>query len=230
MIQNRRIALVFRICALLLAIAGVAAQMGVFKGSVSFAGFMFYTIQSNLLVIILFVLLVVKTAKSLRESATGFAGWYPRFEMVCTVNVFVTFIVFWALLTPTVSAEYLRTFENLAIHAITPILCLADYLLFTKSPHLKYRDVYYTLIFPLAYVVFVTIAGFAGYVFYYVGELEHIFSSTIIMVPVRFPYFFLDFDKIGYLVFAFVAGIAVFILLLGHFAYLVDRKWRKKEK
>ncbi|MCL2628970.1 MAG: Pr6Pr family membrane protein [Oscillospiraceae bacterium] len=228
MAQNRKFALIFRLSALLLAIAGVAAQMGVFKGSVSFAGFMYYTIQSNLLVIFMFVLLVIKTAKSLRESATGFAGWYPRFEMICTVNVFVTFIVFWALLTPTVSADYLRSFENLAIHAITPILCLADYLLFTKSPHLKYRDVYYTLIFPLSYVIFVTIAGFAGYVFYYVSELENPLSSYMDMVPVRFPYFFLDFDRIGYYVFAFVAGIAVFILLLGHVAFAIDRKLRKR--
>jgi hypothetical protein len=112
--------------------------------------------------------------------------------------------VFWALLAGTVDAAYLRTFENLAIHAITPLLCLADYILFTQARHLKYRDVYYTCAFPLFYVVFAGIAGFAGYVYYHIGEIEHPFSSYIHMVPVRFPYFFLDFDRIGFMVFAYI--------------------------
>ena len=153
MVQNRRFALAFRLIVLLFAIAGVLAQIGVFKGSVAFGTFMYYTIQSNLLVIVLFAMLVIRTAKSLKDGTRGSSGWFPRFEMVCTVNVLVTFIVFWALLAQMMSASYLFSFENLAVHTITPLLCLIDYLLFTKARHLKYRDVHYTCIYPLAYVI-----------------------------------------------------------------------------
>jgi len=174
MIQNRRFALVFRLGALLFATVGVLAQIGVFGGIISFSTFMYYTIQSNLLAIVLFAMLAVKTAKSLRDGVKGPAGWYPRFEMVCAVNVLVTFIVFWALLAQMLSVEYLMSFENIAVHGLTPLLVLADYILFTKARHLKYRDVYYTCIFPLFYVVFTSIAGLAGYI---EGRLTSVYLS-----------------------------------------------------
>jgi hypothetical protein len=144
--------------------------------------------------------------------------------MVCVVNVMVTFIVFWVLLSHMLSVEYLLSFENIAVHGLTPLLVLADYILFTKAQHLSYRDVYMTCVFPLAYVFFTSIAGLAGYVYHYVAEFESVFSSYAETVPVRFPYFFLDFDRLGFMVFAYIAGIVMFILLLGHGMYWIDRK------
>jgi hypothetical protein len=124
--------------------------------------------------------------------------------------------------------EYLMSFENIAVHGLTPLLVLADYILFTEARHLKYRDVFYTCIFPLFYVVFTSIAGLAGYVYYYAATFENIWdASPASTAPVRFPYFFLDFDRLGFMVFAYIAGIVAFILLLAHGMYLVDRKIRK---
>jgi hypothetical protein len=220
MIQNRRFALIFRTGALLFAIAGVLKQIGVFDGQLWLGSFMFYTMQSNLLAIALFGILIIRTSKGLQEGAHGSAGYHSRFEMVCVVNVLVTFVVFWILLVPTVSAEYLWSFENLAIHAVTPLLCLSDYMLFSEPQRLKYRDVYYCTIFPLCFVAFASIAGLAGYV-YWMGDDG---------LPVRFPYFFLDYDRIGYMTIAYIVGILVFFLLLSHGIYLIDRKVRKPRK
>ena len=122
--------------------------------------------KSNLLVVALLAMLVARTAISLRDGDRGSSGCFPRFEMVCAVDVLVTFIVFWALLAGSLEADYLLSFENLAVHTVTPLLCLADYLLFTEPRHLRYRDIYLTCIYPLLYVAFVTIAGFAGHVYY----------------------------------------------------------------
>ena len=225
MIQNRRFSLVFRICALLIGIIGVMSQIGIFKGKISFSSFMYYTIQSNLLVIVLFIMLTIKTVISLRNGTMGSSGWFTRFEMVCVVNIFVTFIVFWTLLAGSLSKEYLLSFENQAVHTITPLLCLADYILFTEARRLKYSDVYLTCIYPLFYVVFVTIAGFSGYVYYYTTSGP--FSSK--MEPVRFPYFFLDYDRIGKSALLYIAGISLFVIALGHGMYLIDRKIRKSK-
>ena len=227
MIQNKRFALIFRLGALLFALAGVMKQIGIFEGTVSFGSFMYYTIQSNLLAIILFALLVVRTAKSLRDGATGSVGWHSRFGMVCAADLLVTMIVFWALLAPTVEAAYLLTFENIAIHTVTPLLCLIDYILFSEPKRLKYRDVYYVCVFPIGYVIFTTIAGLAGYVYGYEGIMSSPFSSYIEMVPVRFPYFFLDFDRLGVMALAYVGGILVFFLILSHVIYGIDRRARK---
>jgi hypothetical protein len=88
--------------------------------------------------------------------------------------------------------------------------------------------VFYTCIFPLFYVVFTGIAGLAGYVYHYVATFENFWDASPASIePVRFPYFFLDFDRIGFMALAYIAGIVVFILLLGHIMYFIDRKVRK---
>ena len=231
MIQDRRFALAFRAGACLFATAGLLKQIGVFGGTISFRSFMYYTLQSNLLAVVLFAYLAVKTAKSLREGAHGNAGWHPRLGMVCAVDLLVTLIVFWALLAPQgMPLSYLLSFENIAVHTVTPLLCLFDYILFAPARCLKYRDVYYVCIFPLCYVLFTGIAGLAGYVYYYEGVVSSPFSSHIEVVPVRFPYFFLDFDKLGFMALVFIIVILAFFLLLSHILYRIDRKVRKPSR
>ena len=225
-IQNKRFALIYRLCAFVFATVGVLKQIGVFNGMISFSSFMFYTIQSNLIAVVLFAFLAVRTGKSLREGLRGSAGWHSRLGMVCTVDLLVTLAVFWVLLVPEVPASYLWTFDNIAVHTVTPLLCLFDYILFSQPKRLKYRDVYYVCIYPLCYVVFTTIAGFAGYVYYFRSTFSDVFSDTIEVVPVRFPYFFLDFDRLGAMTAVYIAAILVFFLLLSHFMYFIDRKRR----
>ncbi|MCL2149680.1 MAG: Pr6Pr family membrane protein [Dehalococcoidia bacterium] len=229
MVQNRKFALGFRLGALLFALAGLMKQIGVFEGTISLGSFMYYTTQSNLLAIVLFAILAIRTTRGLREGPSGGVGWYTRFEMVCVVNLLVTFVVFWTLLVPQgISADYLWTFQNLAVHAITPLLCLTDYMLFSEAWRLKYRDIYFTTIFPLAYAAFATIAGLAGYVYYYVVALEIPLDAGVTAgTPVRFPYFFLDYDRIGAMVGVYMAGILVAIILLSHGIYYLDRKRQK---
>ena len=224
MIQNRRIALAFRLGALIFALAGVLVAVGAASGEVGFGSLMFYTLQSNILAVILFAYLAFRTGRSMKENLCGSVGFNTRLVMVLTVDLLVTMIVFWAVLAPGVPPEYLLTFDNITVHTITPLLCLLDYILFSEAGRLKYRDVYYVCIFPLFYVVFATIAGQAGYVFYYVNTTESLFSSAIIQEPVRAPYFFLDFDEYGIMAVVFIAALVVFFLILSHVIYLIDRK------
>jgi hypothetical protein len=227
MIKNKKFALAFRLCAMLFGIIGVMAQVGIFRGRVSFTAFMFYTIQSNLLAIGFFGFLAIRTARSMKEGLKGSASWHMRLGMVLSVNLLVTFVVFWALLVPVVPSWYVWTFENFAVHAITPLLCLLDYILFSEPRKLKYRDVYYTCIYPTFYVAHTSIAGLLGFVYGYEGIISSPFSSYIEIVPVRFPYFFMDFDKLGAMAIVYTIGILAFIILLAHVMYLTDRKLRK---
>ncbi|MCL2004505.1 MAG: Pr6Pr family membrane protein [Oscillospiraceae bacterium] len=225
MIQNRQFALAFRAGAFLFAVAGLLKQIGVFNGAISFRSFMYYTIQSNLLTAALFAYLAARTKRSLQTGTRGSAGYHPRLGMICAVDLLVTLMVFWGLLVPQgMSMNYLLSFENIAVHTVTPLLCLTDYILFAEARRLKYRDVYYVCIFPLFYVVFTGIAGLAGYVYGYEGVVSSAFSSHIEFVPIRFPYFFLDFDKLGMMALAFIAGILIFFLIISHCIFLIDRK------
>jgi len=234
MIKNKNFAFVFRLAALMIALIGLLSRIGVFKGTLSFDSFMFYTIQSNLLAVVLFIYLSVRTAMSLKA---GFKSnlqdnpdWHPRLVMIVAVDLLVTLIVFWALLTPVVPASYLWTFENITIHTLTPLLCLLDFILFSERGRLKYRDVYFACIFPVFYVIFATITGFAGYVYNFVEIFGNQDFASADTAAVRFPYFFLDYDRLGLTVLFYIGGMLAFFLLLAHLIYFVDRKVKGKNK
>jgi len=225
MVKNRIFSLVFRVAVLVVAVTGFLTMMGVFGGGWNFSVLAFYTLQSNILVVVLFVMLIIRTVSGLREGQAGGVGYFARFEMVCVVNIMLTFLVYWVLLAPRVFMMVddfpIWTYANLAVHGFTPILCLLDYILFTKPGHLKYRDVYYVCIFPLFYLVGTSIAGLLGYVY---------FISADDGLPIRFPYFFYDFDRIGMLSFVYIAGLVVFLIVVGNVFYLFDRARKRRNK
>ena len=242
MIRDKRIALVFRAASFLFALIGLLSMMGVFRGVIYSGILVYYTMQSNILGIVLFAMLTVRTAAGLRndkssnpelpggkngdaglsDSRNIGAGYFSRFEMVCAIDIMLTFVVFWVLLAPmmfTMVAEYnLWSFDNLAVHGVTPLLCLIDYILFTQPRHLKYRDVYYVIIYPLVYLAGTSLAGLFGYVYS---------VSPVDGKPVRFPYFFYDFDRLGIAAIAYIGALVIFFLIIAHGFYLVDTKLRK---
>ena len=220
MIKNIRIALIYRTAALLIAVSGVLELLNVFHGEFSVGSLYYYTTLSNILVIVLFVMLLARTVSGARKAETQSACFFPRFEMVCVIDILLTFGVFWVLLVPYMNGEMaLWTFGNLSVHAITPLLCLADYILFKKPQRLKYRDIYYVAIFPILYVVFSSIAGLAGHV-YFISQADG--------KPVRFPYFFYDFDRIGMTSLVYIAALLAVFFIIGHVFYLIDKRVKKK--
>jgi len=219
MIKSKKIALIYRIVAVIIATAGILDTLGVFRGEFSTGFLYYYTAQSNILAAVLFIMLTVKTIIGIQKNDGNTACYFPRFLMICSINILLTLVVFWVLLVPQLAGILpLWTFSNLAIHLITPLLCLFDYILFSEPRRLKYRDVYYVVIFPICYLIISSVAGLAG----------HIYGiSATDGAPIRFPYFFYDFDRIGALSFAYIAGIMFFFIIIGHIFYYIDKKVRK---
>ena len=222
MIKNRLVALLFRLAALGLALIGLLSMTGVLGGEPRLSSLMYYTIQSNILAVALFALLAFRTAVGLRWGIHGSAGFFMRFEMVCVIDIMLTFVVYWFMLAPSmftmVEGYSLWTFDNLAVHGITPLLCLIDYVMFSQSRHLKYRDVYTVVIYPLAYVAATTFVGFFGYTYY---------ASAADGKPVHFPYYFYDYDRIGIDALYYIGALVAFFLIVSHLFFLVDAKLRK---
>ena len=227
MIQDRRFAFIFRLCAFLIAAYGLVCHVGIFRGVFFPGAFMYYTIQSNLLAVVFFGILVVKTAKGLREGRQGNAGWYPRLGMIIAVDLLLTLSVFWVLLVPQgLDPGYLFSFDSITVHTITPLLCLLDFVLFSQPRSLKYRDVYLVSVFPAAYVLFTIIARFAGYIYRYTGYLA---IGSRGSAPERYPYFFLDFDALGATVFVYIGVICIIFILLSHVIYYFDQRVRNQK-
>ena len=223
MVTDRRFALIFRSISLALIIAGFLSMMGVFTDSVQPSMLMYYTMQSNMLAIVLFAMLVFRTAIGLRKEKTGSVGYYARFEMICVTNLLLTFFAFWLMLAPRLfpmTDEFsMWSFGNLAVHCITPLLCFIDYILFYKIHNLKYRDVYYSVGIPLFYFAVTSVAGLLGYVYR---------ISAIDGNPIHYPYYFYDYDRIGAKAFLYITVMTGVFILFVHIFYFIDIKRRKK--
>ncbi|MDR2749808.1 MAG: Pr6Pr family membrane protein [Clostridiales bacterium] len=219
-IRDRRFALIYRCAAFLLAIAGILDTIGLWSGDLKPSYFMYYTIDSNVLMVALFGLLIIKTARALREQGPkGPCGFYPVLGMIVGIDIFLTLVGYWVILAPlqfTMNGESsLYSFSNLTVHLIAPLLGFLDFVLFSKSKSLRYKHIYLVVIFPLLYVAFTSIAGLLGYVF--VSPFDN-------SIRTRFAYFFIDFDQIGLMVFAYIGALAVFFLIFSHLLYLFDSK------
>lgn len=222
MIKNRHIALHYRLFSSVFSLIGLLAVMNVFSGKFNPSILAYYTIQSNLLALFLFVLLFIRTLKERRKDGKiGKTGYYARFELVVVIDILLTMVVYWVLLSPTIftmSGSYSQaSFGNIATHLVTPLLCLIDYIAFTDSGHLQYKDVYLVLIYPLVYMIGTSIAGLLGYVY----------RTNLNGTAVRFPYFFYDFDQIGAQALLYIAALVLFFLLLSHGFYWFDKKVKK---
>jgi len=223
MIKNRIFALCFRVAAFLVCLSGVVVNIGVFKGAFEGVSLLYYTIQSNLLVIILLGVLIFKTAKDLqKEGKEGSCSYYPRISAGVLICVMFTFVVFWAILAPNAGerASYLGTFINLSVHLMCPLLMLTDYILFTVRGKLKKRDPFIFSIVPLVYFIQATILGLAGVNYQLPMDEE----------AKRFPYFFMDYFVLGWLVALFVVIAFALFLGLAYLLWFIDKRLRPKEE
>jgi uncharacterized membrane protein YhdT len=191
--------------------------MNIFGGGMFFERLMYYTILSNILALFMFGLLLIKTVIAYnRDGKHGETGFFARFEMVCVIDLLLTLLVYWVLLAPVAPAmgdQYaIFTFANISVHLLAPLFCLIDYILFTESGHIKYRDVYAVLIFPFLYLAFTSAAGFMGYVYRLSADGR----------PVRFPYFFMDYDELGLKAFLYIGVLFFLFLLIAHGFYWID--------
>lgn len=162
-------------------------------GKVEWAHMLYYTFQSNALVFIVFGMLTYKTAMGLKkEGKRGNCGYFPRVSACAVICILLTIIIFWGgLAWQTQEVSYLRSWHNLSVHVITPVLMVADYILFSVPGKLKNRDMLLFPIFPIVYVTQALILGSAGVNYWLPSSLEPTGFKS-------FPYPFLDYTNIGW--------------------------------
>ncbi|MCK7485028.1 MAG: Pr6Pr family membrane protein [Bacillus subtilis] len=173
--------------------------------------FSYYAIQSNLYVVILFSVLVgFEIKKRPWEDA-----WKRVFKGMFTIGILVTMLVYHVLLKPGIAAgniDYeVGGLPDVLVHTMTPLLVILDWLLFDKKGLLK---AYYPLLWllqPVDYLVYVLIFTALG------GRF------TLGVEAVRYPYFFLDIDRFGFVgVLQWSILILLLYVVLGYLLYFID--------
>ena len=163
----------------------------------------YFTYQSNILVIVYFILDIFSIIKK-KET------FYPRFKGAVTMSITVTFLVYHFLLSPTADKyEGLAYIRNLIVHYIVPIMTIFDYIIFDKKGIYKIIDPLLWLIIPFVYFAFILIRARIGSPF---SDGSY------------YPYFFVDIDKYGLkTVLRNVFFITLFFAFLGYIEYFIDR-------
>jgi hypothetical protein len=170
--------------------AGVFGALFPREGGWINGGILYYTIQSNLWV---FLVTAVYLALSVAGLPAGRVLEIARFAVL--VGVTITFLIFWAVLAPRMEREYLLSLNNLLVHTLVPLLFIADFFLFDRIAPIGRLAVLWSMAMPLYYFIFSL--GHAAVN----PKLEFEDGS-------RYPYFFLDVDRLGW--FGFKNGPGVF--------------------
>jgi hypothetical protein len=219
--QNKIFVITFRACAFLFAVWGILALIGVFKNTVNPVTLLTYTIQSNILTAVFFGILLTRTVLCIRGRGRPAAslknpyGFFPRLSAFITFAIFVTMLVYWLILVPTMTkgTRSLLVLDNLTVHLITPLLMLFDCLLFTERGKLKKYDPLLCAVIPYVYLVESLTLG-----------LTHSVRYDSLGIHSYYPYIFLDIDRFGAWVILMVAVISLFFLMAAFFWQRLDKR------
>lgn len=189
-----------------LVLAGAAGLVGsagrdlTEPGPVEF--WVYFTIQSNLLLTVYFAVLLART---LRTSDPG-AAFLPAAKGAVTLWIVITGSVFNLLLANPASPFYQvqeeshYMWDSVLLHVVTPLAALIDWLVFGPRGALRWRHALVWLAYPLAYLAFALIRG------------------ALVTTGMRYPYPFVDVAESGYALVAIncvVLAVAFYLLGLG---------------
>ncbi|WP_040166940.1 Pr6Pr family membrane protein, partial [Microbacterium gorillae] len=214
-VSDRRIALAFRVLAPLVILWGVLRNADVFEGKFDGYTFLFFTVLSNLLGLVWFILQARRTAVDLRrEGPRGTSTVSARFGGAVMMALTVTMLIYLFVLLPITlsnpNSDYVPfTLTDNLIHIIAPSLAIADWLVFTPKGFFRWSDPPRWILIPIGYLVISYLYGAVGGDF---GNGE----------PVPYP--FMNPATYGWGgVALWVGGLAVALIAVGYVYVVLDR-------
>lgn len=109
---------------------------------------LFFTIQSNLFMVLLTIPFLIEDIVRLTGKPSFLPGWLLIVKYTATFSVTITFLVFTFLLIPSVSPEFLASFNNYSVHAIVPLVAIFDLFFFGRRLSLNRFTCLFALLFP----------------------------------------------------------------------------------
>lgn len=212
-IQNRVVALIYRLCAVSLILVALYLITGFSSGRPSLTMFVYYTIQSAIWGLLLLAAAAIRTARDWHsQGAGGCSALSPGLVGAVTLAVTITMLVYHFMLAPRMFAmqsDY-RPFtpRDILIHYATPLSVILDWLLFVPKGRYRWWNPLAWLALPLGYLAFALVRAELG------GPLPG---------GGRYPYFFIDLDALGWgRLLVNVAALSVAFAMLGYVSYGLD--------
>lgn len=128
----------------------------------------FFTNLSNIFIDVVLLVFVAQDISMLRNNGKKplSNSWYVV-KYMATISITLTFLVYLLLLAPTNENGMLYAYfhdgaGSFGVHFITPVLAIADFLIFDYRMKSSGKHVLYAVIPPLCYVVLVVILAACG--------------------------------------------------------------------
>ncbi|MBQ1377833.1 MAG: Pr6Pr family membrane protein [Lachnospiraceae bacterium] len=170
------ISLVLKLITVISAVLGIV--MSAAAGRNSFMGgsrvFMYFTIQSNLLIALI---CLIGGFLLMRNRPAG-NSWYTV-KLVGTVSITLTGVVFVVLLAPILGSKAWNI-QNTLTHAVVPLAAVLDFFVSVSGHKISRKNVFFVIIPPLFYVIYAGIGFVRGWEF---------------ARGVNYPYFFLNWGS-----------------------------------
>ena len=213
-IKNRVTALIYRSVLLIVCGVGLYITLGFYRGQFSPYSLVYYTTLSNLICFIFYLPMILHNAIKLRSQDETDAFFAPRIKGAVVIMITITLTIYHAFLANSLFSIYsggdlVYFIQNLIVHYIVPIMVILDWILFDPKQMLRPLDPVLCLMIPAAYAAFAIIRAK--------------FGDVLPGLASRYPYFFMDFDLMGYgRVVGFFAVFLVIYLGVGYGLWILD--------
>ena len=223
MIRNRTTQLIFQSFYLAFGIVGIVASLGVFDDvqNLRWDFYVHFTNLSNFLCIGVMLAALIQTARKKEDSYVTTA---PLLKFIGMLGILLTFLVFNILLAGEAGRDPQANWRigSLCFHVVLPIMYILDWFLFYERKKTKCYYPIVSIIFPIAYVVFLLIQAII---------LK--FDSSILIptttTPLIYPYFFVNLDTQGVSgVLLWVGVLSAAFVIVGFAFFGIDNVFKKK--
>lgn len=224
MIKNRTVQLIYQTIYCTIGLIGTIASFGIFDDFRNFRWdfYVHFTNISNYFCIGVMVVGLIQTAKKKEDS---YVSACPVFKFVGMLGILLTFLVFNILLAGAEGRDPQLNWRigSLCFHVVLPILYVADWILFYERKKAKWTYPLYSILFPLAYVVFILIQAV---ILKFDTSIKIPNSET----PLIYPYFFINLETQGPKVIFWIFALLVGFVSLGYAFFGLDRLIKTKNK
>ena len=224
MIKNRTAQLIYQTIYCTIGLIGCVASLGIFDDITLFRWdfYVHFTNISNFFCIGVMVYALIQTIKKQEDS---YVSACPAFKFVGMLAILLTFLVFNIMLAGAEGRNPQLNWRigSICFHVVLPIMYVAHWILFYERNKVKWTYPFVSILFPLAYFVFIIIQAVI---------LK--FDTSILIpnstTPLIYPYFFVNFETQGPKVLLWLVALAVGFIALGYGFYGIDRLLKKRNK
>lgn len=212
LIRIKRYSVANKVLIAFFAFTGIVLQTGLYEGNFNIGVFRMFTNLTNLLCGIYFLFAAAAIAAD--KTRGGGQSPFPLVKGICTMSITLTGIIAAAVVASEFDMHTPSGIATVLLHIVTPVMILADWLVFDTKGRWKKTYPLIWLISPAVYFTYIMISSL------------YIPKGT----KLRFPYPFLNYENLGvfWLIFA-VAIISIFYVGIGYLCYLIDRKMGRLE-